>query len=74
MAANKTEESSQSPWVQSDGVKECVIKQVVDITVTGELEEALQRLLELLEELCVGGVEHEDLPSSFFLPRFPLLV
>ena len=64
----------QSPWVQSDCVKECVIEQVVDITVTGELEEALQRLLELLEELCVGGVEHEDLPTSFFLPRFPLLV
>ena len=68
----KTEESS--PWVQSDGVKECVIEEVVDITVTGELEEALQRLLELLEELSIGGVEHQDLAASFFLSGFPLLV
>ena len=45
VAANKTEESSQSPWVQSDGIKECVIEEVVDITVTGELEEALECLL-----------------------------
>ena len=72
--ANKTEESSQSPWVQSDGIKECVIEEVVDITVTGELKEALECLLELLEELCIRRVQHEDFSASLFLPRFPLLV
>ena len=74
VAANKTEESSQSPWVQSDGIKECVIEEVVDITVTGELKEALECLLELLEELCIRRVQHEDFSASLFLPRFPLLV
>ena len=63
-----------SPWIQSNGVEERVIKEVVDITVTSELEETFERLLELFEELRVRRVEHEDLSASLLLTRLPLLV
>ena len=66
--------TQHSPWIQSNGVEECVIKEVVDITVTSELEETFERLLELFEELRVRRVEHEDLSASLLLTRLPLLV
>ena len=66
--------TQHSPWIQSNGVEECVIKEVVDITVTSELEETFERLLELFEELRVRRVQHENLSASLLLTRLPLLV
>jgi hypothetical protein len=54
--------------IQRDRVKQGVVEEIINVRVAGQLKEALEGGLKLLEEFGVGRVEEEDPGPGLVLP------